>query len=184
MMLGLPLSCATVAADVCSFRCFSCSCSCSLSGSCARCSYLTLAGQVATTEGWGTAPRGGTCKPPRGPTQFEGGASPHEDSIARRRMRKKRKITTMDTQERYFQNSLGHPSLPTALFFLADSRALIRSTVFCCEDSLHFSWLKPLGRRPCRESGPPQSLHLGPGPKVRRESGQPQSLQSSQDRLP
>ena len=47
-------------------------------------------------------------------------------------MRKRRKITTMDTQERYFQNSLGHPSLPTALFFLADSRALIRSTVFCC----------------------------------------------------
>ena len=42
-------------------------------------------------------------------------------------MRKRRKITTMDTQERYFQNSLGHPSLPTALFFLADPRALIRS---------------------------------------------------------
>ena len=42
-------------------------------------------------------------------------------------MRKERKITTMDTQERYFQNSLGHPSLPTALFFLADPRALIGS---------------------------------------------------------
>ena len=42
-------------------------------------------------------------------------------------MRKRRKITTMDTQERYFQNSLGHPSLPTALFFLADPRALIGS---------------------------------------------------------
>ena len=50
-------------------------------------------------------------------------------------MRKKRKITTMDTQERYFQNSLGHPSLPTALFFLADPRALIRSIsrgIACC----------------------------------------------------
>ena len=42
-------------------------------------------------------------------------------------MRKRRKITTMDTQERYFQNSLRHPSLPTALFFLADPRALIKS---------------------------------------------------------
>ena len=42
-------------------------------------------------------------------------------------MRKRRNITTMDTQERYFQNSLGHPSLPTALFFLADPRALITS---------------------------------------------------------
>ena len=50
-------------------------------------------------------------------------------------MRKRRKITTMDTQERYFQNSLGHPSLPTALFFLADPRALIRSIskgIACC----------------------------------------------------
>ena len=50
-------------------------------------------------------------------------------------MRKKQKITTMDTQERYFQNSLGHPSLPTALFFLADPRALIRSIsrgIACC----------------------------------------------------
>ena len=50
-------------------------------------------------------------------------------------MRKKQKITTMDTQERYFQNSLGHPSLPTALFFLADPRALIRSIstgIDCC----------------------------------------------------
>ena len=28
-------------------------------------------------------------------------------------------ITTMDKQERYFHNSLGHPSLPTALIFLA-----------------------------------------------------------------
>ena len=34
----------------------------------------------------------------------------------------------------------------------------------CAEDSLHLSWLKPLGRRPCRESGPPQSLQLGFGP--------------------
>ena len=42
-------------------------------------------------------------------------------------MRKRRKITTMDTQERYFQNSLGHPSLPTASFFLTDSRELIRN---------------------------------------------------------
>ena len=73
-------------------------------------------------------------------------------------MRKRLKITTMDTQERYFRNSLGHASLPTALFFLADSRALITSTVFGCsaaffgcshgtqkglsaEDSLYFSWL-------------------------------------------
>ena len=50
-------------------------------------------------------------------------------------MRKRRKITTMDTQERYFQNSLGHPSLPTAVFFLADPRALIRSIsrgIACC----------------------------------------------------
>ena len=50
-------------------------------------------------------------------------------------MRKRRKITTMDTQERYFQNSLGHPSLPTALFFLADPRALIGSIsrgIACC----------------------------------------------------
>ena len=50
-------------------------------------------------------------------------------------MRKRRNITTMDTQERYFQNSLGHPSLPTALFFLADPRALIRSIssgIACC----------------------------------------------------
>ena len=46
-----------------------------------RCSYLMLAGQVATTEGWGTPPRGGTCKPPRGPTQFEGGASRHEGRL-------------------------------------------------------------------------------------------------------
>ena len=33
------------------------------------------------------------------------------------------------------QNSLGHPSLPTALFFLADPRALIRSIsrgIACC----------------------------------------------------
>ena len=50
-------------------------------------------------------------------------------------MRKRRKITTMDTQERYFHNSLGHPSLPTALFFLADPRALLRSIsrgIACC----------------------------------------------------
>ena len=78
-------------------------------------------------------------------------------------------MTKMDTQEGYFQNSLGHPSLPTALFFLADRRALIRSIsrgMACCsaEDSLHLSWLKPLGRRPCREGGPPQSLQLGHGP--------------------
>ena len=32
------------------------------------------------------------------------------------------------------------------------------------EDSFHLSCLKPLRRRPCRESGPPQSLQLGPGP--------------------
>ena len=41
----------------------------------------------------------------------------------------------MDTQETYFQNSLGHPSLPTALFFLADPRALIGSIsrgIACC----------------------------------------------------
>ena len=31
------------------------------------------------------------------------------------------------------------------------------------EDSFHLSWLKPLGRRPCREIGPPQSLQLGFG---------------------
>ena len=88
--------------------------------------------------------------------------------------------------------------------------ALVAQRPFSCqrkkglsaEDSLHLSWLKPLGRRPCRESGPPQSLQLGPSPKVRRESGlpqslrsipepkvrresgQPQSLQPSQDRLP
>ena len=56
-------------------------------------------------------------------------------SIARRRMRKIRNITTMDKQERYFHNSLGHPSLPTALIFLADPRALIRSIsrgIACC----------------------------------------------------
>ena len=39
-------------------------------------------------------------------------------------MRKRLKITTMDTQERYFRNSLGHASLPTTLSFLADPRAL------------------------------------------------------------
>ena len=44
-------------------------------------------------------------------------------------------MTKMDTQEGYFQNSLGHLSLPTALFFLADPRALIRSIssgIACC----------------------------------------------------
>ena len=46
-------------------------------------------------------------------------------------MRKRRKITTMDTQERYFQNSLGHPSLPTALFFLADSRHYLTMLRIC-----------------------------------------------------
>ena len=57
-------------------------------------------------------------------------------------MRKRRKITTMDTQERYFQNSLGHPSLPTALFFLADPRAVIRSIsrgIACCSQPFHAS---------------------------------------------
>ena len=47
-------------------------------------------------------------------------------------MRKRRKITTMDTQERYFQNSLGYPSLPTDSFFLAVSPALMMSMVFSC----------------------------------------------------
>ena len=55
-------------------------------------------------------------------------------------MRKRRKITTMDTQERYFQNSLGHPSLPTALFFLANPRALIGSIsrgIACCSAAFY-----------------------------------------------
>ena len=50
-------------------------------------------------------------------------------------MKKRQKIATMDTQEMNFENSLGHPSLPTALFFLADPRALIGSIskgIACC----------------------------------------------------
>ena len=39
-----------------------------------------------------------------------------------------------------------------------------RKKSLCAEDSLHLYWLTPLGRRPCRESGPPQSLQLGPAP--------------------
>ena len=42
----------------------------------------------------------------------------------------------------------------------------------------YLCWLKPLDRRPCRESGPPQSLQLGPSQKVHRESGLPQSHRS------
>ena len=52
-------------------------------------------------------------------------------SIAKTCMRKRRKITTRKTQERYFQNSLGHPSLPTALFVLADSRHYLTMLRIC-----------------------------------------------------
>ena len=48
----------------------------------------------------------------------------------------------------------------------------------CAEDSLNLSWLKPLGPRPCRESGPPHSLQLGPSPTPvhgMRPHGQPVS---------
>ena len=43
----------------------------------------------------------------------------------------RRKITTRKTQERYFQKSLGHPSLPTALFVLADSRSYLTMLRIC-----------------------------------------------------
>ena len=73
-------------------------------------------------------------------------------------MRKIRKITTMDTQERYFQNSLGHPSLPTALFFLADSRHYLTMLRICRfkEIALSYKWCcstRVRRRRPQKKKG-------------------------------